>query len=784
MILRKNKKGNTKTSLKKTVLKWFIKLSALVFGFFILIILLIYLGLFGKLPSINDLTNIHNFSSSLVYSADGEIIGSYFLQNRRTIDNENISEYVKNALVATEDCRFYEHKGLDLMSMARVFFKNILMGDRSQGGGSTISQQLAKNLYPRNSGWFAGLFIDKIREMFIAYRIEKVFSKEEILGLYLNTVPFGEEIYGIEVAARRFFSKPSSDLSVPESATLVGMLAANTAYNPRRNPEMSTRRRNLVIDRMATQGYLSSEEAEAFKEMPMETNYSRIDYNHGPAPWFIEQVRMQTEKILQETEGGSYNIYTDGLRITTTLDANLQAYAVEAVKDHMAYMQQTFDQHWSRQDPWHQQPEIFYSSLRRSERYINMEEKGIEEAEIIEEMEKPVNTSIYHYQGEKNVSISPIDSLKQALRTLHSGFIAMDPTNGHILAWVGGVDFRYFKYDHVTAKRQVGSTFKPILYGAAINKGFDPCEFISNERRIYEKYNNWSPSNFDGEHNGYYSMKGGLVYSINTIAAELINRLGVKEAIKTAHKLGITSNIPPVPSIALGTAEVSLLEMVTAYTAFPNYGFAIPSQIILKIETNNGEVIYEAAKQPLMGEAFNEETARIMIQLLKEVIEKGTGAALYRRYNLQSEYGGKTGTTQNNADAWFIGFTPTLVAGAWVGAQNPGIHFRPGPLGQGAHAALPIFARFMQKIEKNSKYSFIKSSSFYPLPDDLMARLDCEDFIESMIIEDRRNFFQRLFGIPQTVEPKQLDPVERKEEVIREKDRKLLRRMRDIFRKD
>jgi penicillin-binding protein 1A len=396
----------------------------------------------------------------------------------------------------------------------------------------------------------------------------------------------------------------------------------------------------------------------------------------------------------------------------------------------------------------------------------------------MDELNKTAPTTIYTHQGEKQLTISPVDSLKRALRILHTGFVALDPSTGHVLSWVGGVDFKYFKYDHVTTRRQVGSTFKPIVYATALNQGYAPCEYITNEQRIYERFDNWEPSNYDGNHEGYYSMKGGLVHSVNTIAAQVIDKTGVNSVISTARAMGISSPIPTVPSIALGTADISLLEMVTAYTAFANYGRAKQPVLILKIEDAQGKVLYETEPAGFLNEAFNEETARMIVQILREVIERGTGSALYNSYHLQGDYAGKTGTTQNNADGWFIGFTPNIVAGAWVGASNPGIRFRTTALGQGAHTALPIFARFMQKAEQTADFSAIRTQRFYPLPEDLTARLDCEDYLEDYTPADEMNFFERLFSNPDRQgRPEQEDSTEQ------DKHKGLLNRMRDIFRK-
>jgi len=752
MKKRKNKSKTKANSSKKNIKHKFIllsiKLALTCLTLIIIFVLLVYMGLFGKLPDNQDIKNIRNNSASVVYSADNVMMGKYYIENRLTIDNENISLHLKNALVATEDSRFFEHNGLDLISLGRVFIKTIIMRDTRQGGGSTISQQLAKNLYPRKDYGLLSFPVNKTREIFIAARLEKQFSKEEILGLYLNTVPFGENIYGIEVAANRFFGKNSSKLTPPEAATLIGMLAANTAYNPKRNPERSMQRRNVVLDRMKANGFLSEKETKIYKKLPIKTSYNRLDSENGPAPWFLEQVRVQAEQILKAIPDNNYNIYTDGLHIHTTIDSKLQTFAVEATKNHMSYLQTIFEKHWKDKDPWQNNPKIFTSALHNTTHYKNLKNKGLNEEAIIKELNKKIETSIYTFEGEKQVNISPIDSLKTAMRILHTGFVAIDAPTGHILSWVGGVNFKHFKYDHVTSRRQVGSTFKPIVYATAINQGYNPCEYISNEQQIYERFDNWQPANSDNNHEGYYSLKGGLIHSVNTITAQLIDRVGISSVITTAKNMGIKSPIPNVPSIALGTANISLLEMVTAYTAFANYGRIKQPILILKIEDAHGNILYEAEPPSIEHEVFNEETARIMVQILREVIQKGTGNALYNKYHLQGDYAGKTGTTQNNADGWFIGFTPKIVAGSWVGASNPGIHFRTTALGQGAHTALPIFAKFMQKVEKSKKHKNLSSQRFYPLPNELKKRLDCQDYLEDYTPIEEMNFFERLFNNP------------------------------------
>ncbi len=738
---KKNKKN--KKSIWKRLVIWSVKL-----GFFaglatVIFVSLVYIGLFGRIPTYSDLTSIKNQTASVVYSADNKMIGKYYMQNRLSIDNKNISPHVKQALIATEDSRFFEHEGLDYISLGRVIVKSLLLRDTRQGGGSTISQQLAKNLFPRTNLGFLTLPVGKIKEIFVASRLEKSYSKDEILALYLNTVPFGEDIYGIEVAANRFFNKSSKNLTIPEAATLVGMLAANTAYSPRLHPERSKQRRNVVLQRMTENNYITNEEAERLSSQPIELKYNRLDSKGGIAPYFLEKVKHEAVQILNKNYGDTYDIYTQGLKIFTTIDYDLQTYANDAVIQHLTYLQNIFNQHWSNSNPWDNHPTFLMDNIKQLERYKALSKKGYDENRIIDELKKPVNTMLYTMDGEKSVTISPIDSLKIALKTLQAGFVAINPENGHILAWNGGANYRQSQYDHVTASRQVGSVFKPFVYATALNRGHEPCEYFSNEEKTYS--NNWTPANSDGEYGGYYSLKAGLIHSTNTTAAQLIDIVGVGQVTTMAKQLGIISNIPQVPSIALGTAEIPLLEMTAAYSSFPNYGRASRPVMILRIEDVKGKIIYESDESHPLIEAFNEETARYMAEILKEVTTRGTARSLKNTYGLKGDYGGKTGTTQNNSDGWFIGFTPNIVVGVWVGADSPLVRFRTTQLGQGAHTALPIFARFMQRVENSSKNKIYTSTKFTPLPDYLSYQYECEDFVEELISDDDLSFFERLF---------------------------------------
>ncbi|MEA1877657.1 MAG: transglycosylase domain-containing protein [Bacteroidota bacterium] len=778
------RKNNNKKSGKTKFMLFLLKSGVVVVCLVFFFVFAVYLGLFKPIPTKSELSRIRNNSATVVYDHDGKIVGKYFFQNRMTIREENISQYVKDALVSTEDSRFFRHKGLDFISLGRVFIKSIILGNRNQGGGSTISQQLARNLYPRLGFGKFTLAINKVREIFISARIEKIYSKDEILALYLNTVPFGDNVYGIEVASQRFFCKPSVHLNPAEAATLVGMLAANTAYNPRVNPEKSLQRRNIVLSRMVSEGALSQEEAENYKSQPIKLNYRKLDYNNGPSPFFLEHIRPGIQKILKDQFGDEYNIYTDGLRITTTLDSTLQSYANQAVDFHLNQLQREFEVHWSGRSPWSGNPNILNSAIRSSARYKHAINAGMQHEKILENLNKPVETRVFDWKSGSILlkKISPMDSIKQNLKTLQAGFMALDPTTGHIQAWVGGRNFQAFKYDHVKAARQVGSTFKPFLYAAALLGEVDPCEFISNELRTYGDYQDWTPENSDGNHEGYYSVKGALVNSVNTISAELIHQVGIKPVIELAHRMGISSTIPEVPSIALGTADLSLFEMVRAYATFANLGQPVRPVVLLKIEDWQGNLLWESELDETPDSVLTQATARTMVHLMNGVVERGTGRSLRWLFGLTSDLAGKTGTTQDNADGWFIGYNPAIVAGAWVGADNPGIHFRTTALGQGAHTGLPIFARFMQRIERDQAYDSISTAQFPPLSDELLARLDCPDY---SLENPNMTLLERLFDgfvKSDTAKARRLsDPAVRKQED--EKKKRFFERLKSVFKR-
>lgn len=719
--------SNKKLIVKRIVI-WLSIIITAVIVFAGILVLSVYIGVFGKLPTAEEIVSIDQDNASLVYSADGTLMGKYYLINRQTISNELISPHVRQALIATEDNRFFEHHGLDLTSLGRVILKSVLLGNTSQGGGSTISQQLAKNLYGRKSYGVFSLPVNKIREIFIASRLENVYTKEDILTLYLNTVAFGEEVYGIEAAARRYFNKPSADLDIPESATLVGMLAANTAYNPRLYPERSETRRNLVLSRMVVQGFITEEEAAKFKEQPIRLEYNLMDMSRGIAPYFRAYIRKQVSRILQDKFGDAYNPETDGLHIYTSLDIRIQSLAEQAVAKHMKKLQAEFDDHWKLKEPWYKYPEVYTNKLKKTGAYKLLESEGKNREEIIKYLEIPHTMQILTPDGEKVVEMSVADSLKHYMRMLNTGFLAVNPKTGAILAWVGGINHKYLPYDHVLAERQVGSVFKPLVYTAALNNGMQPCRMFANEKHVYEDYDDWSPANSEGVYEGWYSMKGGLKNSVNTVTAEIIMETGPAAVIELARELNIDTRIPEVPSIALGTAEISLYEMVEAYTAFANNGFAVSSFGILRIEDSNGKVLYERGSPQYGSVAFPEDVAARINEMLQGVVNEGTGRTLRSIYSVTCDIAGKTGTTQNNADGWFIGYTPDFVAGVWVGAGLPVIHFRTIALGSGAHQALPVIGLVVNKMENNTSLANEYLTRFPKLSDTLLSEMDCPDF--------------------------------------------------------
>lgn len=733
---RKNKKKNWSLILFKYIFILLI-LTALIAGAFIYSV---YAGVWGELPTIEELKTIRNDEASEVYSEDGELIGKYYIENRTNVKFNNISNNAINALIATEDVRFYEHKGVDRISLLRVFFKTFLLGDRSSGGGSTISQQLAKNLYPRNEQQVTLIPVIKLKEMFTAYQLEKIYSKDEILTLYLNTVSFGENTYGIESAAQKYFSASASDLTIPQAATLVGMLKGPSLYNPRLHPERALQRRNTVIGRMIKHDFLTEEMGEEFKKADIGTNYKAVNHYSGLAPYLREKIRQDAAKRIDayNSEYGTiYNLYKDGLIITTTLDAEMQRYAEEAVGVHMKKLQHSFYTHLGKREPWDNQPEILTNAIKNSTVYKRLKHQALSEKEIMKAMNEKKSMLVYSvYQGETAVNYSSIDSIKHYLKILQPGMIAVDPQTGKVKAWVGGPNFKYFQYDQVDAPRQVGSVFKPVVYSAAISHGARLDAYYKNEQKSYPEYDNWTPRNSNNQYDGYYTLKGALSKSINTIAVDVLLQTGIDTVISQAHQLGIRSELPPYPSLALGVADIPLREMINPFIAFANNGKLTDQYYLSEIKDREGRILFKA-DIPVAYQALPASDAHIMSNILSAVIDEGTGQRLRTNYGLHNEMAGKTGTTQNQVDGWFIGYNPRIVVGIRVGANNTNIHFNSTALGQGASTALPIFGEFMQRCLQSHTYNYWNNLTFPLAVMTQEKETDIPEFKEHLNLLDR-----------------------------------------------
>lgn len=736
-------------------------------GFYFLLILIlgVWLGVFGHLPDSDELRTIETANATEIYSADSVLIGRFFIENRTTIGLDKISPYVVTALLATEDKRFFEHSGIDLTSWARVAY-GLLFTKDSKGGGSTLSQQLAKNLYPRKRYLVPGvsMLINKIRENFISVRLERIYSKAELLNLYLNTVPFGGDRFGVSVASRHFFNKKPRDLTPDQAAALVGMLKASTFYDPVRNPDNATRRRNLVLNQMVrnsafevsvksdeagmeqvremiAKGKITQKEYESLIKKPIGAKRYGFDSNNdGLATYFREHLRTDVlPKLLKDRpreDGTPYNLYTDGLKVYTTLHSRMQRYAEEAVEQQMKSLQEQFDKHWvnyKQEKPWGDDKWI-EEQMRRSDRWATLKDAGLSKEDILADFEKPVRMTIFAWQNggfEKDTTMSPIDSVRYYFCLLNCGFMAMDHSNGYIRAWVGGTNHKYFKYDHIKSTRQVGSTFKPIVYAAALQDSFTPCSYLPNE---LVKIVDWEPHNADGMYGGYYSVNGGLTNSVNVIAAQLIEKVGIERTIQLARKMGVTSKLPREFGISLGAANISLYEMMQVYGTLANQGKRPDPVVVTRITTRTGDVVYdrkqELAEKPAeIVEALTPDQAATMTRMMQSVITSGTGARLRYGYGLyQGDFAGKTGTTQNQADGWFICYNPNLVTGSWVGASSQAVRFRSMALGQGASMALPIVGIFWHKMANDREFVKMYQARFPEPKPEVLAQFGCPNY--------------------------------------------------------
>ena len=708
-------------------------------------------GLFGEMPSLKAVENPENDLSSELISADGVSLGRYFRYNRSQIAFNDLSPDLVNTLLLSEDHRFHQHSGLDLIAYLRVtkgLIKYVFTGNL-EGGGSTITQQLAKNLYTQNAnfeetqGPIASLdhrvkrLIEKVKEWLISVHLERNFTKEEIIAMYLNTSEFSSNAYGIKVAAETYFNKSPDSLNLQESAVLVGMLQAVTFYNPVLNYDNAISKRNEVLGKIYRHRYKidSEEELDSIRSMPIDLKYNVQNQNQGLATYFRSVIK---DDLMRWTKENGYDLWESGLKIYTTIDSRMQTYAEEAVNQHMADLQESFFEHWEGKDPWRDEDgnvikNYLWKRFKRTEHYDLLREKyGADSSAIYKAAKKPRPMTVFSYDGEIDTVFSALDSIRYYKHFLHTGFMSMDPRTGHIKAWVGGIDHQYFKYDHVRqGKRQPGSTFKPFVYGAAIENGYPPCYEVTDYAISWKLPDGttWSPPNADGTYGSGEKMtiRQGMARSVNTITAYLMKEIGPRNVVDFAHRVGIESHLDPVPSLSLGVNDVSVYEMVGAYSTFANRGIYTKPYYISKIEDKNGNVI--ANFVPETRQAISEETAYLMVHMLKGGIEEtgGTSRGLSMEVKKDNEIGGKTGTTNNASDGWYMGITPNLVSGVWVGGDERSIHFRSWVLGQGAVTARPIWDNYMQKIYADEDLPYKKSTFSQPIGG-INVELDCGEY--------------------------------------------------------
>ncbi len=739
-------------------------------------------GWIGYMPPIEDLQNPINRFATQIYSSDGKLMGTwnYNRENRVMIDYTKMSPHLVHALVATEDVRFYEHSGIDFYALGRAIIKRGLMGKKSAGGGSTITQQLAKQVWTTERAQSTlERVLQKPIEWVIAVKLERNYTKDEILTMYLNYFDFLHNAVGIKTAANTYFSKEPKDLTVNEAATLIGLCKNPSYYNPVRNPERSRERRNVVLGQMVKAGYLSQADYEKYSAEPVNLRFHVADHKDGIAVYFRDflrrymtarkperalyaswnMVRYHIDSINWESDplygwcnknkkrnGENYSIYTDGLRVHTTIDSRMQKYAEQAVYEHVVkFLQPAFDKGKSskRNFPYSsslsqdQLRQILMRSVRQCERYRVLKENGASEDEIMKSFRTPVQMSIFTYHGEVDTTMTPLDSIKFYKSYLRTGFVSMCPQNGHVKAYVGGLDFMHFAYDMVMeGRRQVGSTIKPLLYSLAMENGFSPCDLAPNIQQTYMVAGKpWTPRN--GSHARYGEMvtlKWGLQQSNNWISAYLMSRLSPQAFVDLLHQYGINNpDIHPSMALCLGPCEITVGEMASAYTVFINHGIRASHMFVTKIEDGEGNVITQFS--PRMNEVISEESAHKMLYMLKAVVDGGTASRLRFKYNLKGDLAGKTGTTNNNSDAWFMGLTPTLVNACWVGGDDRDIHFDSMSMGQGATMALPIFAYYMQNVYKDAQLGYNENAVF-DMPEGFDPCSFVEDALEANDIEE------------------------------------------------
>ena len=759
---------------KKKIIKWFwICLSVPVV---MVIALLMMVWTFADIPSFEELENPDSKLATQVIAEDGEILTTFHIENRSYVTYEELSPNLVNAAIATEDVRFHNHSGIDFRALARVAFKTVLGGNSGQGGGSTITQQLAKTLYPREdvSSRIPGVSIlkmvwIKLKEWITAVKLERNYTKNEIMNMYMNQVFFGSNAYGIKAASHTFFGKHPSDLTVEESATLVGMVNKPTRYNPALNPDKSLTRRNFVIGQMEKAGFITKAERDSIQQIPIMLSYQVQDHNAGYGPYFRDMLRrtMNAKKPKRSSyaqyedyvvdsllwaddglygwlnknkkaDGSSYNLDKDGLRIYTTINYKMQRYAEEAVAEHLGKdLQNSFwrDIRWKTNKPFSNDvpketvDQLMKQARRWSDRYRIMKNAGASDAEITKSFDVPVKMRLFSWnrKGYIDTVMTPNDSIKYYKSHLRAAFMAIEPNTGHVKAYVGGPNYRYFKYDNVRqGKRQVGSTIKPFLYTLAMQEGMSPCDKVVNVPQTFIVGDTtWTPKSTDKDEwiGQTVTLKWGLTKSSNNISAYLMKQYGPNAMVEMMRKMGVGSYLDPVYPLCVGSADISVYEMVAAYNTFPSKGVYVSPIFVTRIEDSMGNVVGEFNNQK--REAVSEYTAFLMANLMQGVVNSGTGVRLRAKYGLKGEIAGKTGTTNDQSDGWFIGYTPSLTAGVWVGAEDRQVHFESLSLGGGSNMALPIWGLFMQKVMKDGTLGVYETDRFMA-PPGIALNLDCD----------------------------------------------------------
>ena len=740
---------------KKIVIIWLIILSP-----FLAIFSLVSLAsfeFFGPLPTFDQLENPSSNLATEIISVDSVVIGKYFFENRTSSTKQNIPDNFIDALIATEDIRFRSHSGIDVKSLARAII-GVFFGEGQTGGASTITQQLSKMLFTKTPASGVERVKQKLKEWVISAKLERRYTKDEILLMYLNRFDWVNNAVGIKSAARVYFNKKTQNLNVQESAMLVGMLKNPSLFNPNRRLELTTKRRDVVLSQMKKYSFITDTLYDSLVKTPIVLDFKKASHNEGLAPYFREYLREKMKKWCStkiKPDGSRYNLYTDGLKIYTTIDSRLQKFAEEAVETHISSLQNDFYNHWKgytnapfpKDFEQEQIDAIIDQSMKRSVRYKRLKSQGKSLKEIRKSFEKKTEMKLFSWQGKIDTILSPRDSLIYSKFFLHSGLMSMEPSTGFVKAYVGGINYENFQYDHVTSgKRQVGSTFKPFLYSLAIQEGFSPCYQVPNVPVVFDKYKwrlekDWSPRNSGGEdlEGLTLTLKYGLANSINTVTAYIMKQFGPHAVVDLARKIGIKSKILAVPSLCLGTFDLSVYEMVGAYSTFSNKGVWVEPIFVTKIEDKNGVLLEKFI--PESNEAMSEKTADVMVRLLQGVVDgvysptankkSGTGVRLRFKYGFKNEIGGKTGTTQNHSDGWFMGITPNLVTGVWTGCEDRSVHFRDITTGQGANMALPIFAEYMQRV-----YADTVNTGIHPIPFNISrsidVKLDCDDSLDSI----------------------------------------------------